>query len=109
MAREDTDREEGVDFVDVNAALEELSYPVSADELIDEHGDREFRRTNAGPITVAELFGPMGEDTFESTREVRQMALNHMPSESVGRQRYSDRGVSNDTREGVGESENESF
>ena len=109
MADESTDRQEGVDFTDINPILEELSYPVTAEELIEEHGDREFGRTNADPITVEELFGPMGEDTFESADEVRQSALTMMPEESVGREEYSDRGASNDTGDEEGDTQDESF
>jgi hypothetical protein len=111
MTDDGTDREEGVDFTDINPALEDISYPITADELIEQHGDREFGRTNADPITVEEVFDHMGEDTFESADEVRQMALSQMPRDSVGRERYSDRGASTDTpeQEGVDEQENESF
>lgn len=105
----DRDREMGVDFTEIDPLLQDLSYPITATELIEEYGDREFERTNADPITIEELFGPMGEDTFEDAEEVRQMALNQMPRDSVGRDRYSDRGTTNDTDEGVGAEENESF
>lgn len=109
MATGDTYREEGVDFAEFNRVLEGLSFPVTNRELVEQYGDRQFERTNVGPITVAELFGPMGDDTFESVEEVREMVLSQMPGESVGRRRYSDRGVSNDTREGSGLTESESF
>lgn len=109
MATGDTDREEGVDFAGMNQVLEGLSFPITNGELVERYGDRTLERTNVGPITVAELFEPMGEDTFGSVDEVREMALSQMPGESVGRLRYSDRGVSNDTREGTGLSESESF
>ena len=106
---DDTDREEGVDFTDINPVLEEISYPITTAELIEQYGDREFGRTNADPITVEELFGPMGEDTFDSAEELRQMALNQMPRDSVGRARYSDRGVSDDTSGNGTSAEDESF
>lgn len=109
MSDDDTSREEGVDFGDVNPALEELSYPLSSEELIDEVGDREMQRTNADPITIEELFGPMGEDTFESADDVREMALSQMPRDSVGRANYSDRGVSDDTEDESQATEDESF
>ena len=109
MADEDTDREEGVDFTDISPVLEEISYPITAEELIERHGDREFGRTNADPITVAEVFDHMGEDTFESAEEVRRMALSQMPRDSVGRARYSDRGASDDTSETEGATDDESI
>lgn len=92
MAGDDTDREEGVDFTDLNPVLEELPYPVSMEEFVAEHGDHTIERTNADPITVRELFEGMGDDTYESPDEVRQSILNFMPRDSVGRARYSDRG-----------------
>ena len=92
MNDDDTDREEGVDFAEVNPVLEDLSYPITAEELVEQHGDRELGRTNADPISLRELFEYMGEDTFESPEEVRQMVMSQMPRESVGRRQYSDRG-----------------
>lgn len=89
---DDTDREEGVDFTDLNPVLEDLSYPVTKEAFVADHGDHTIERTNAEPITVRELLGEMGEDTYESPEEVRQSILNVMPRDSVGRARYSDRG-----------------
>lgn len=92
MNDDDTDREEGVDFAEVNPVLEELSYPITTEELVEQHGDRELGRTNADPISLRELFEYMGEDTFESPEGARQMIMSQMPRESVGRRHYSDRG-----------------
>jgi Ca2+-binding EF-hand superfamily protein len=92
MAGSDTDREEGVDFTDLVPVLEELTYPVTKSEFVEEHGDRTIDRTNAEPISVRALYEDMGEETFESTEAVRQSILNYMPRDSVGRARYSDRG-----------------
>jgi len=91
---DDTDRMQGVDFGEINSVFENLSYPVTADELIDQYGDREIERTNAEPITIRELFERMGEDTFESEQQLRQMILAQMPTGSEGRSNYSDRGGS---------------
>lgn len=94
---DDTDRVEGVDFSNVNSIFGELSYPVTADELVERYGDRELERTNAGPISIRELFDYMGDNTFESEDQLRQMILGQMPQESGGRANYSDRGGSNPT------------
>jgi hypothetical protein len=94
MSEDDTDREQGVDFTDIDPVLEDISYPITADELVDEYGDQTIERTNAEPITIRELFAPMGEDTFESPEEIQQGILNLMPEDSVGREGYSDRGGS---------------
>ena len=94
MADDDSDREQGVDFSAVESTLEAVSYPITADQLIEDHGDLQLERTNADAITIGELLSPMGDTTFESASAVRQMLLNQMPRESVGRAGYSDRGGS---------------
>lgn len=94
MVDEDTDRVQGVDFTEIDPLLEDLSYPITADELVERYGDREIDRTNADPITIRELFDYMGDDTFESEQQLRQMLLGQMPRDSEGRTNYSDRGGS---------------
>ncbi|MFB6139649.1 MAG: hypothetical protein ABEJ26_04350 [Halosimplex sp.] len=94
MSESEEDHEQGVDFEPVQPMFEELSYPVSAEELVAEYGDRELERTNAGPISIRDLFEGGGDQSFESEGELRQGMLNMMPDESVGRQNYSDRGGS---------------
>lgn len=89
------DHVEGVDFTDVNPVLESLSYPTTANEIVEEHGDVELGRTNTDPITIAELFDHMGDTQFDSEEGVRQMLLSQMPSDSEGRENYSDRGGAN--------------
>jgi len=91
MSGRETDREEGVDFTDIDPILTGLTYPTTKDEFVSEYGDQSIERTNAGPISVREVFDGTGEDTFESPTEIRQSVLNLMPRETVGRQRYSDR------------------
>ncbi len=92
MPGDNPDRVEGVDFTNMNPVFESVSYPISGNELVAQHGERRIERTNAEPITLQELFDPMGEDTFETTDDIRQMILTLMPRESVGRENYSDRG-----------------
>ncbi|WP_436932298.1 DUF5789 family protein [Halosimplex halobium] len=94
MAEDDTDHEQGVEFGSIESVFEEVSYPVTAGDLVDEYGDREIQRTSAEPIAVRDLFAGSGDQSFESDEELRQGMLNMMPAESVGRQRYSDRGGS---------------
>lgn len=100
MADEETDRIEGVDFTDIGPILEEIPYPVTSEEFVAEHGDRVVGRTNAEPISIRELFEPMGDDTSTSADELRQSIMALMPKESVGRQRYSDRGLTIDDDDG---------
>lgn len=95
MADDDPDHVEGVDFSDINPVLDDLEYPVTAEKLVEQYGDRELGRTNADPITIEELFDYMGDNTFESEDDLRTMILGQMPKDSEGRQNYSDRGGSN--------------
>ena len=94
MADDDTDQTQGVDFSDIEPVLDDLSYPITADELVERYGDRELGRTNADPISIEELFDYMGDDTFESEEQLRQMIMAQMPRDSEGRTDYSDRGGS---------------
>src|SRR6056297_508425 len=94
MSGERTDREEGGDFTDIDPILSSLSYPITKTEFVTEHGSKSIERTNADPIQIRDLFDGTGADSFESKAEVRQSILNLMPRDSVGRQRYSDRGGS---------------
>lgn len=94
MSDDDTDMYEGVDLSNIESELEDLSYPVTAEELVERYGDRELGRTNADPITIEELFEYMGETSFESKRQVHQMIIGQMPRDSEGRTNYSDRGGS---------------
>lgn len=98
-----TERVEGVDFADVAPILEDVSYPITADELVEEYGDVELDRTNADPISLQALFEPMGDDTIESVDGARQSILTLMPKDSEGRQRYSDRGLTIDEPTGYSE------
>jgi len=94
MSGNETDREEGVNFTDINPILSDISYPITKEEFVNRYGEETIERTNAEPIAIEELFEGTGDDTFESVEEVRQSVLNLMPGDSVGRQRYSDRGGS---------------
>lgn len=90
--RAEDGRDGGVAFEGIDSVLEEISYPVSKDEFVDRYGERTLDRTNAEPITVRAVFEGTGDDTFESADDIRRSVLNLVPSDSVGRQRYSDRG-----------------
>ncbi|ELZ20331.1 hypothetical protein C475_21197 [Halosimplex carlsbadense 2-9-1] len=94
MSESDDDHEQGVEFGSIESVFEGLSYPVTASELVEQFGDREIERTSADPIAIEDLFAGAGDQSFESDEELRQGMLNMMPAESVGRQRYSDRGGS---------------
>ena len=94
MTESDDDHQQGVEFGSIESVFEALDYPVTAEELVSRFGDREIQRTSADPIAVRELFAGAGDRSFDSDEQLRQGMLNMMPAESVGRQRYSDRGGS---------------
>ena len=88
---DDTDeREMGVEFGELGDELDEISYPVTTEELLEEHGDAtlEFQGSEA---TLAELLEPMGDQTYESKNGIQQAALNMVGDEAIGRKNYSDR------------------
>ncbi|SNZ12267.1 hypothetical protein SAMN06269185_1582 [Natronoarchaeum philippinense] len=83
-------REMGVDFGYLDDALDELSYPVTTERLLDDHGDAELEY-EGGSATLAELLDPMGGQKFESKTDVQQAALNMVGDDAIGRKNYSDR------------------
>lgn len=111
MADEEPDRNQGVNLADIDALLEDVAFPVTAGELVDRHGERTIERTNADPISLRELLEPVADETFGTPDDVSQMLMSLMPTESVGRERYSDRGGSRpeESREAEAMDEEESF
>lgn len=95
MAQEE-DREamEGVELGTLDNVLDSIEYPITADEIVERWGDEEVDRTNAEPISLRELFEPMGETEFTSEKDLQEMLLGQMPRDSEGRTNYSDRGGS---------------
>jgi hypothetical protein len=94
MAEEEPDRNQGINMEDIDALLENVTYPVTANELVERHGERTIERTNADSITLQELLEPLDDETFETPDDVNQILMSLMPTESVGREEYSDRGGS---------------
>ncbi|AFZ72531.1 DUF5789 family protein [Natronobacterium gregoryi] len=86
----DESRELGVEIGDLYDDLQALEYPISQDELFDEHGDREIE-FGAESMTLEELVGPMNEDEYRSYDEVNQAIMNMVGDDAIGRKNYSDR------------------
>jgi hypothetical protein len=86
------DREQGVEFGTLVDDLEDGSYPMSHDELLENYGDHEIvlmdQRT-----TLREVIGPEHEREYEDPESVRQAVFNMVGDDAVGREGYSDRGV----------------
>lgn len=92
------DREMGIEWGDLNNDLEMYEYPASTDELVEEFGDRELGLPQ-GTEMFRETLEPVGDETYESAEDVRQMIYNMIGSEAVGRENYSDRGSGSDNAE----------
>lgn len=86
----DREREQGVELGELSEKLNEHDYPADVDELVEEYGDYEIGYPK-GSETFEQVLGPMN-DTFDSADEVRQSIMTMVDSDAVGRQRYSDRG-----------------
>lgn len=86
----DDSREMGVEFGSLAEELEEESYPLSHEEVLDKYGDHELDLAD-GSTTVSDVLDPENEREFEDAGEVRQAILNMVGDDAVGREGYSDR------------------
>lgn len=100
------DRDMGLDFGGLSEDLAAESYPLSKDELLSKHGDREVG-TESGSKTLREIIGPLGQDEFADADAVHQAVLNMVGESAEGRVGYSDRGGS--SRDSEAESGQNSF
>jgi hypothetical protein len=98
-------REQGIEFGDLDGALATQEYPITTAELLDGHGEHELTIPN-GTRTLREVLGPLDdgehdadatETSYESAEEVRQMILNAVGDDAIGRKGYTDR--EHETRE----------
>ncbi|NHN42731.1 hypothetical protein G9C85_13980 [Halorubellus sp. JP-L1] len=98
---EHDNREQGIEFGSLTDDLEDESYPMTHDEVLDRFGDRELELEN-GTTTVGEVLSEEMEREYEDAEGVRQTIFNMVGSAAVGRQRYSDRGgeTPNEQQEG---------
>lgn len=91
------DREQGVDFGDLEDQLEAHDYPATTEEIVDEFGDEAVSYAD-GSETVASLLEPLSE-TYDSADEVRQSIFNMVGEGAIGRKGYTDRGGTEHERE----------
>lgn len=85
----------GVELGELNDELETHAYPVSKDDLVEEHGEYELNLPR-GSGTFGDVLEPVDDQTYESPEEVRQMIYPLVADEAVGREDYSDRGPAAD-------------
>ncbi|MFC6824473.1 DUF5789 family protein [Halopelagius fulvigenes] len=92
------EKEMGVEFGSLADELDEEEYPISKEEVVEKYGDHELNISD-GTTTVEEVLAGRGDEEFQSPNEVQQSILNMVGGEAVGRQRYSDRGIEDDSDE----------
>jgi hypothetical protein len=80
-----------VEFGALQEQLETEGYPLSNEQLLENHGHRELSHAN-GSETLQSILEPV-HDEYESMEEVRQAILTMISEEAEGRQEYTDRGT----------------
>lgn len=95
-------REQDIEFGDLDAKLAEHEYPATTAEVIEAYGDHELDLPD-GARSLRDILTPVMDDsseaetqegegpTYDSAEDVRQMILNMVGSDAVGREGYSDR------------------
>ncbi|WP_227380666.1 DUF5789 family protein [Haladaptatus halobius] len=83
-------RELGVDFGEFGAQLEDQTYPITTDELLEAYREYELDLA-AGTETVEEILEPLRNEQYDSAAEVRQTVLLMVGDRAIGRKYYSDR------------------
>ncbi|WP_254768777.1 DUF5789 family protein [Salinilacihabitans rarus] len=84
------DRELGIEFGDLRAALEDPTYPATSEELVESCGDCTIELPG-GEETFGDLLAVLPEETYESPGEARRALFNAVDSRAIGRKYYSDR------------------
>lgn len=87
-------REMGVDIGELADELESHEYPATTDELVSEYGDYEIEMSGSTQ-TLEDVLGgeELADQEYHSAEDVRQMILNMVGDEAVGREDYTDRGT----------------
>jgi hypothetical protein len=91
MTSEDDTRLQGVEFGSLAEELENESYPMDNETLVEKYGDRELELQD-GSQSLREALGPMGETTFDSAADVKDAVVGMVGDEAIGRENESDRG-----------------
>lgn len=90
----DDSRRHGVEFGELRESLESLDYPVANEALIDRFGSHELDLVD-GDTTLNEVLSRDPEDrTYRSAGAVERAVTRLVGSDAVGREGYTDRGVS---------------
>lgn len=70
--------------------IDRLEYPVTSEELIDDHGHHNIE-LQAGDETLGEVLARSGGETFDSPTDLRTEVYNCVSHKAIGRRFYSDR------------------
>lgn len=95
----DDSRAHGIELGSLAEELEEESYPMTKEEVLERYGDHEID-LQSGKTTVDEILDPEQERDFEDPQGVRQAIFNMVGDDAVGREGYSDRGGSTPDEDG---------
>lgn len=83
-------RELGIEFGELAGQIEEHSYPITNEELVETYGEHIIEFPN-GTESVRDILGSSANETYESPSEARQALFNMVDSRAIGRKHYSDR------------------
>jgi hypothetical protein len=98
MSDQNDTRQQGVEFGNFGETMESLDYPIDHAELIDHHGDAELGLPS-GESSLSTVLEPLQDEdqTYHDADELETMILNMVGDDAVGREGYSDRGVSTES------------
>ena len=85
------EREQGVGFEGLMAKLEDETYPISNEELLERYGDHEITVPD-GSQPINAVLEPAEEMEYDDAEAVKHAILNMIGNEAIERQDYSDRG-----------------
>lgn len=71
-------------------AFENLTYPITTDELVDRIGETELELQN-GKETIKEVFDRLSPETYINPSEAHLTFLSALSTKAIGRKAYSDR------------------
>ena len=91
MADENDDRDQGIQFGDLEDELEAIDYPITNEELIERFGDRTLETADQ-EVRLDDVLAEQSDTTYESPSDVHDGVLNMVGDEALGREGYSDRG-----------------
>jgi len=77
-------------YLNIERALEDVTYPADCADVVETCGDRVIT-FQVGEETVAEAFGRCDAGQLRNRREARQTLLSSVSEGAIGRKYYSDR------------------